>query len=62
MYSFGLEFRRRVLLADGAVSLSVRDHTRITDGFEKRDAAAAVGVMEKHLVRIRRTMRDAMNS
>ncbi|TPJ52375.1 FCD domain-containing protein [Mesorhizobium sp. B2-6-4] len=26
LYSFGLEFRRRVLLADGAVSLSVHDH------------------------------------
>ena len=62
MYSFGLEFRRRVLLADGAVSLSVHDHTRILDGFEKRDAAAAVGAMEKHLIRIHRTTLDVMNS
>ncbi|TPL23510.1 FCD domain-containing protein [Mesorhizobium sp. B2-4-9] len=62
LYSFGLEFRRRVLSADGAVSLSVHDHTRILDGFEKGDAAAAVGAMEKHLIRIHRTMLDVMNS
>nr|WP_281406369.1 FCD domain-containing protein [Mesorhizobium sp. B1-1-5] len=62
MYSFGLEFRRRVLLADGAVSLSVHDHARLVDGFEKCDAAAAVGAMEKHLIRIRRTTLDVMNS
>ncbi|CAH2396993.1 FadR/GntR family transcriptional regulator [Mesorhizobium escarrei] len=62
MYSFGLEFRRRVLVAKGAVSLSFQDHVQILDGFERRDIAAAVEAMESHLNRIHRTTLDVMNS
>ncbi|MBS3651759.1 FadR family transcriptional regulator [Pseudaminobacter sp. 19-2017] len=62
MYSFGLEFRRRVLVAKGAVSLSVQDHIQILDGFERRDAAAAVDAMENHLNRIHRTTLEVMHA
>lgn len=62
MYSFGLEFRRRVLLAKGSVSLSLQDHIRILEAFERRDAAAAVEAMENHLNRIHRTTLDVMTS
>lgn len=62
MYSFGLEFRRRVLVAKGAVSLSFQDHVQILDGFERRDIAAAVEAMESHLNRIHRTTLDVMSS
>lgn len=62
MYSFGLDFRRKVLLARDAVSQSVEDHVNIVEGFERHDVAAAVGAMEKHLTRIHRTTVDMMNS
>ena len=62
MYSFGLEFRRKVLLARDAVTRSVEDHIRIVEGFERRDAAAAVDAMDKHLGRIHHTTLDMMNS
>jgi DNA-binding FadR family transcriptional regulator len=62
MYSFGLDFRRKVLLTRDAVTRSVEDHIQIVDGFERHDAAAAVGAMEKHLTRIHRTTLDMMAS
>ena len=62
MYSFGLEFRRRVLVGKGAVSRSFQDHIQILDGFERRDAAAAEEAMENHLNRIHRTTLDVMNA
>ncbi|RWJ04853.1 MAG: FadR family transcriptional regulator [Mesorhizobium sp.] len=62
MYSFGLEFRRRVLLEPDAVSRSLEDHIHILDGFERRDATAAVEAMDKHLDRIHRTTLEVMDS
>jgi DNA-binding GntR family transcriptional regulator len=60
MYSFGLEFRRKVLLGRDAVSRSVEDHVQIVAGFEQRDAAAAAAAMDRHLDRIHRTTLDVM--
>lgn len=60
MYSFGLEFRRKVLLGKDAVSRSVEDHVQILDGFEQRNAAAAAAAMDRHLDRIHRTTLDVM--
>jgi DNA-binding FadR family transcriptional regulator len=54
-YSFGLGYRRRVLLAKGAVQLSLDDHVAILDGFERRDPDAAAAAMERHLDRIHST-------
>lgn len=54
-YSFGLAYRRRVLLAAGAVQLSLDDHVAILDGFERRDPDAAAAAMERHLDRIHST-------
>lgn len=60
MYSFGLEFRRKVLLRKDAVSRSVEDHVQILDGFEQRNAAAAAAAMDRHLDRIHRTTLDVI--
>lgn len=60
MYSFGLEFRRKVLLGKDAVSRSVEDHVQILDGFERRNAVAAAAAMDRHLDRIHRTTLDVM--
>ena len=54
-YSFGLAYRRRVLVADGAVKLSLEDHVAILDGFERHDPDAAAAAMERHLDRIHST-------
>jgi DNA-binding FadR family transcriptional regulator len=54
-YSFGLGYRRKVLLTDGAVQLSLADHVAILDGFERRDPDAAAAAMERHLDRIHST-------
>jgi DNA-binding FadR family transcriptional regulator len=54
-YSFGLGYRRRVLLAEGAVQLSLDDHIAILEGFERRDPDAAANAMERHLDRIHST-------
>jgi DNA-binding FadR family transcriptional regulator len=62
MYSFGLEFRRKVLLGDNAVRRSVEDHLRIVTAFEQGNQAAAVEAMDRHLDRIHRTTLDVMNS
>jgi DNA-binding FadR family transcriptional regulator len=62
MYSFGLEFRRKVLLAHDAVTRSVEDHIRIVEGFDRRDTVAAVDAMERHLVRIHQTTLDILSS
>jgi len=62
MYSFGLEFRRRVLLGEGAVSRSLEDHIQIVEGFEKRDAGRAIEAMDRHLARIHRTTIEVMES
>ena len=59
-YSFGLMYRRLVLLGKNAVSLSVHDHMQILDGFERRDRAAAAEAMEHHLNRIHMTTLEAM--
>lgn len=61
-YSFGLEFRRVVLLGENAVTLSLHDHMEILDGFERRDPAAATEAMERHLNRIHLTTLEAMAS
>jgi DNA-binding FadR family transcriptional regulator len=62
MYSFGLEFRRKVLLGKNAVSRSVEDHVQIVDGFEQRNAAVAMAAMDRHLDRIHRTTVDVMSA
>ena len=54
-YSFGLGYRRRVLMVEGAVKLSLDDHVAILAGFERRDPEAAAKAMERHLDRIHRT-------
>ncbi len=59
-YGFGMEYRRRVLLSDGAVSRSLADHVAILDGFSRRDADAAEGAMAEHLDRIHATTVEAM--
>lgn len=61
-YSFGLEYRRLVLLGENAVALSLQDHTEVLEGFERRDAVAAVEAMERHLNRIHLTTLEAMAS
>jgi DNA-binding FadR family transcriptional regulator len=55
MYSFGLEFRRRVLVGDGAVGKSLEDHILILAGLERRDADATMRAVENHLNRIHST-------
>jgi GntR family transcriptional regulator, sialic acid-inducible nan operon repressor len=59
-YSFGLAYRRRVLLAKGAVQLSLDDHVAILDGFERQDPDAAAEAMERHLDRIHSTTMAVM--
>ncbi len=61
-YSFGLDYRRRVLLGDAAVELSVSDHEAILDGFLRRDADAAETAMARHLDRIHRTTIEVMSA
>ncbi len=60
LFSFGMEYRRHVLLREGSVSLSLADHMEILDGFERRDPSAAAEAMENHLNRIHRTTLEAI--
>lgn len=60
LFTFGMEYRRYVLLGEGAVSLSLADHIEILDGFERRDPDVAAAAMKKHLNRIHRTTLEAM--
>jgi DNA-binding FadR family transcriptional regulator len=62
MYSFGLEFRRRVLVGQGAVANSLHDHVQILAGLEQRDEAATVAAVENHLNRIHRTTLDVIDA
>lgn len=59
-YSFGLDYRRRVLLGDSAVELSVGDHEAILAGFLRRDPDEAEAAMARHLDRIHRTTLEVM--
>ena len=60
LFTFGMEYRRHVLLREGSVSLSLADHIEILDGFERRDATAAAEAMQNHLTRIHRTTLEAI--
>ncbi|MFP9136042.1 FadR/GntR family transcriptional regulator [Devosia sp. XGJD_8] len=60
LFSFGMEYRRHVLLRQGSVSLSLADHIDILDGFEQRDPTAAAEAMQHHLDRIHRTTLEAI--
>ena len=60
LFSFGMEYRRHVLLREGSVSLSLADHIEILDGFERRDPTAAAEAMLNHLHRIHRTTLEAI--
>ena len=60
LFSFGMEYRRHVLLRKDSVPLSLADHIEILDGFERRDAAAAAEAMQNHLNRIHRTTLEAI--
>jgi len=51
----------RVLLAPGAVALSVQNHAQILDGFQRRNADATVAAMESHLTRIHQTTLAVMD-
>jgi DNA-binding FadR family transcriptional regulator len=62
MYSFGLEFRRRVLVGQGAVAKSLYDHVQILAGLEARDEAATVAAVENHLNRIHSTTLDVIDA
>lgn len=62
LYSFGLEFRRLVLITEGAVARSLEDHIGILNAFERHDADAAMAAVENHLTRIHKTTLDAMES
>ncbi|GLQ56181.1 FadR/GntR family transcriptional regulator [Devosia nitrariae] len=62
MYSIGLEFRRRVLLEDGAVAKSLDDHIQILAALERRDADATIAAVENHLNRIHCTTLDVIDA
>jgi DNA-binding FadR family transcriptional regulator len=62
MYSFGMEFRRRVLVGEGAVDKSLEDHIQILAGLERRDVDAAVEAVDRHLARIHSTTLNIMDT
>ncbi len=53
-------FRRQAVGELGAIEASIADHERILKALEGRDREAAVAAMERHLERIYRTTRTAM--
>lgn len=61
-YGYALEYRRRVLRREGAISRSVSEHRNIVEALKKRQPELAVQAMQQHLDQVHKTTLDEMSN
>jgi len=61
-YGYALEFRRRVLQREGAISHSVKEHRAIVEALKERKPELAVQAMQQHLDQVHKTTLKEMSN
>lgn len=61
-YGYALEFRRRVLQREGAISHSVKEHRAIVEALKTRKPELAVQAMQQHLDQVHKTTLKEMSN
>lgn len=61
-YGYALEFRRRVLKREGAISRSVKEHRAIVEALKTGKPELAVKAMQRHLDQVHKTTLKEMSS
>lgn len=61
-YGYALEYRRRVLQRDGAISRSVKEHRAIVEALKTRTPELAVQAMQRHLDQVHKTTLKEMSN
>ncbi len=61
-YGYALEFRRRVLRREGAISHSVKEHRAIVEALKTRKPELAVQAMQRHLDQVHKTTLKEMSN
>jgi DNA-binding FadR family transcriptional regulator len=61
-YAYALDLRRRVLLREGAIALSVREHRAIVEALKTREPERAVQAMQAHLDQVHQSTLKEMGA
>ncbi|MGQ7246284.1 FadR/GntR family transcriptional regulator [Halomonas sp. V046] len=62
LYAYGLKVRRQVMLQEGAIEHSYREHVHIVEALKRRDPDAAERAMLAHLDSVYRTTRAKLGT
>ena len=62
LYDYGLNIRRQVMIEEGAIERSYREHVHIVDALRRNDPDAAERAMLAHLDSVYRTTKDKLAS